>query len=70
MGYDEDLAPTSDPEFPPPKLSGPTLASKEHRDSSQGKKGRVTPGQGVVLVILSGNHSSQVSPITASRGLE
>jgi hypothetical protein len=27
------------------------------------------PGRGVVLVILSGNHSSQVSPITGSRGL-
>src|SRR5215204_4023650 len=27
------------------------------------------PGRGVVLVILSGNHSSQVSPIIGSRGL-
>src|SRR5215218_6150928 len=38
---------------PPPKLSGPTLASKEGRDSSQGKKRCVTPGQGAASYWLS-----------------
>src|SRR5215213_518591 len=38
---------------PPPKLSGPTLASKEGRHSSQGKKRCVTPGQGAASYWLS-----------------
>ena len=53
MGYDEDLAPTSDRSYP--LLSSPARppASKEGRDSSQGKKRCVTPGRGVASYWLS-----------------
>ena len=70
MGYDEDLAPTSDRSSP--LLSSPARPWTLRRAEIRAKARKVCnpwPGRGVVLVILSGNHSSQISLITASRGL-